>query len=46
MITKKKKKKKKKKKSKGHRIKEDEMGGALGPHGREEIRVCVFGGKT
>jgi hypothetical protein len=38
--------KRKKKYRKGDQIKEDEMGGALGPHGREEICVCVFGGKT
>ena len=46
MLTKKKKKKKKKKYSKGDQIKEDEMEGALGPQGREEICVCVFAGKT
>jgi hypothetical protein len=38
--------KKKKKYSKGDQIKEDEMEGALGPHGREEICVFAFAGKT
>lgn len=37
---------KKKKGSKGDQIKEDEMSGAFGPRGREEICICVFGGKT
>jgi hypothetical protein len=40
------KKKKKKTYSKGDQIKEDEGEGARDPHGREEICVCVFGGKT
>jgi acyl-coenzyme A synthetase/AMP-(fatty) acid ligase len=38
--------KKKNNYSKGDQIKEDEMGGALSLHGREDTCVCVFGGKT
>jgi len=42
MLTKKKKEEKEEKEEED----DDEMGGALCPHGREEIRFCVFDGKT